>query len=97
MLSDNVKVVKQLMNGMNAEELHAVSDHLRACNQARRGNVMLELKATLVEGDKVSFVGRYGRLIEGKILKFNRTTVSVDAGVHGRWRVAASLLTKVTA
>lgn len=43
-------------------------------------------------GQKVSFKGRRGLKLVGKIRKINQKTVSVDCGADGRWRVTASMV-----
>ena len=43
--------------------------------------------------DKVKFDGGQRKgIISGKVVKVNRKTIVVDAGVLGRWRVNASML-----
>lgn len=43
-------------------------------------------------GDRVSFTGRGGALIQGTVHKVNPKTVIVDTATSGRWRVTASML-----
>jgi uncharacterized protein YkvS len=46
------------------------------------------------EGDKVEWNGKRGHLT-GIVEQINKTTVTVDAGVNGKWRIPPSMLKKV--
>jgi hypothetical protein len=46
-------------------------------------------------GDRVKFVRKNGRVVEGVVEKINPTTVSVKTDNDGNWRVSALMLTKI--
>ena len=47
-------------------------------------------------GETVCFKNREGRIVEGKIISFNKKTVTIERGDCGhRWRVSPQLLEKV--
>ena len=60
----------------------------------QRNRLGMQLKRTLRIGDRVSFDGRNGYQ-EGTVVKVAIKNVVVDTGGYQKWRVPASMLTKV--
>jgi hypothetical protein len=54
-----------------------------------------KLKSSFRVGDKVSFVGRRGEVLTGKVTRINPKLVSVTLPSGFGWRVHPTLLTKV--
>ena len=59
----------------------------------RRTQLARSAARKFVRGDSVRFTGRGGATVRGTVEKVNPKTVVVDAGVQGKWRVTASMLT----
>ena len=47
---------------------------------------------TLKAGDVVEFDGKYGKTVQGTVIKTAIKYVQVDCGMDGRWRVPAAHL-----
>jgi hypothetical protein len=60
----------------------------------QRNRLGMQMKRSLKIGDRVSFEGRRG-YIEGTVEKVSIKNVVVDVGGPQKWRVPASMLTKV--
>jgi hypothetical protein len=62
-----------------------------------RANLARKNKAFLSVGDHVQWrSSRHNRVVDGKIEKIATKFVTVNAGVFGRWRVAANMLSEVS-
>ena len=59
----------------------------------RRTQLAKSAARKFVRGDSVRFTGKRGATVKGTVEKVNPKTVVVDAGVDGKWRVTASMLT----
>ena len=59
----------------------------------RRTQLARTAARKFVRGDSVRFTGKRGATVRGVVEKVNPKTVVVDAGVLGKWRVTASMLT----
>ena len=46
-------------------------------------------------GDIVCFENKYGEVIEGKIIRFNQKTITIERDCGHQWRVSPALLEKV--
>ena len=86
----DMETMGSLVSKMGLEDISAFSERMRLQRTFLGNDVM----RSLVIGDKVSFTGRGGVLVEGTVEKVMIKNVSVDTG-RGRWRVPASMLTKV--
>jgi len=85
-----METMGSLVSKMGLEDISTFSDRMRL----QRTFLGKDMMRSLVIGDKVSFTGRGGVLVEGTVEKVMIKNVSVDTG-RGRWRVPASMLTKV--
>lgn len=77
------------------------TDELRALNSIIVDRVKLDFKmnamraaTTFVVGDKVRWTGKNGTK-EGVITKIKSKNIDIDAGIHGKWVVTATLLQKI--
>ena len=74
---------------MDTDELNRVVDAIKL----RRTYIAKESARGLFIGDTVSFEGKRGQTVCGTVTKVNQKTVVVDAGLRGKWKVTASMLT----
>ena len=83
------KIITEI-HGMNQEDLSRVVEAVKyARSQKHR-----EMANALRKGDIVFFDGKYGKTIQGTVIKTAIKYVSVDCGIDGRWRVPAGHLRK---
>ena len=73
---------------MDSAELNRVVDAVKL----RRTFIAKESARGLFIGDVVSFESKRGQTVCGKVTKVNQKTVVVDAGMRGKWKVTASML-----
>jgi hypothetical protein len=85
-----METMGSLVSKMGLEDISTFSERMRL----QRTFLGKDIMRSLTIGDKVSFTGRGGVLVEGTVEKIAIKNVSVDTG-RGRWRVPASMLTKV--
>lgn len=82
---------KLILQIETTEELHEVYELMKRMQTHLKGVAAAEFKL----GDKVFFISRKsGVKIVGKIIKINSTTISLDCGQQGRWKVSPTLLKK---
>ena len=93
-----------MAKSIEAESIHALLREL-SLEELRRVRVVLnniikvrgqQLGLHLRVGDTVSWQQRAGYRMSGTITKINRTTVTVDTPSQGSWKVAMSLLRKIS-
>ena len=89
--SDEMKNVMGSISDMSMEDITKVSEMIKM----RRSMLGNKLLRTIVVGDKVSFEGRGGITVFGKVTKVMVKNIVVDTGEVRKWRVPATLLTKV--
>ena len=83
---------KQILQIETTEELRETYDLLKRMSTHLKGIAMVQFKV----GDKVSFIfSKRGIEIVGKITKINPTTIKLDCGPQGQWRVSPTCLKKV--
>ena len=85
-----LETINALVSKMSLEDIKETNERM----SLQRTFLGKDIMRSLVIGDKVSFTGRGGVLVEGTVEKIAIKNVSVDTG-RGRWRVPASMLTKV--
>jgi hypothetical protein len=91
----------EAFNSVVAGIAQLTTDELRAVNtiicdkfkQTAKINAM-QAATTFNVGDKVRWTGKHGTR-EGVITKIKSKNIDVDAGIHGRWIVTATLLSKI--
>lgn len=76
------------IHGMGSEDLNRVVEAVKyARSQAHR-----DAANSLKQGDIVEFDGRYGKTVQGTVIKTAIKYVQVDCGIDGKWRVPAAHL-----
>ena len=76
------------IHGMNRDDLDKVVEAVKyARSQAHR-----QMANSLKRGDTVFFDGKYGKTVQGTVIKTAIKYVSVDCGIDGKWRVPAAHL-----
>ncbi|MHA6910019.1 hypothetical protein ACQUJS_16585 [Ralstonia pseudosolanacearum] len=68
-----------------------IVERLRFLQQMRAHNAMLKLSI----GDRVTFVGNEGQEVCGRVVRYNRKTVTVLAENGEQWRVSPGMLCKI--
>lgn len=87
----NVQTAVTAIRNMNNDEINQVVEAIKL----QRTYLARNTARALAVGDTVKFQGRGGRKVVGTVEKVNRKTVIVNEAGYGRWRVTASLLTRV--
>jgi len=72
---------------------HDLVDHMRLRQQRESQQVMHKFNL----GDQVCFENSYGEIVEGKIIRFNQKSVTVEKERGHTWRVSPQFLEKVVA
>jgi hypothetical protein len=85
----NLQQVIDAIYEMDKNEVNEVVVAVKARRSQMRTVETLKFRV----GQQVSFVGSFGRTIEGTIDKINSKSIGVSVGAGRGWRVAPSLLT----
>lgn len=87
---NNVQTAITAIRNMNNDEINQLVEAVKL----RRTQLARSTARSLMVGDIVSFEGRRGATVTGRVTKINRKTVLVkDSASNTVWRVTASLLT----
>ena len=87
---NNVQTAINAIRNMNNDEINQVVEAVKL----QRTFIARTTARSLMVGDIVSFEGRRGATVTGRVTKINRKTVLVkDSASNTVWRVTASLLT----
>ena len=87
---NNVQTAIAAIRDMNNDEINQLVEAVKL----RRTQLARSTARSLMVGDVVSFEGRGGATVTGRVTKINRKTVLVkDSASNTVWRVTASLLT----
>ena len=87
---NNVQTAINAIRKMNNDEINQVVEAVKL----QRTFIARTTARSLMVGDIVSFEGRRGATVTGRVTKINRKTVLVkDSASNTVWRVTASLLT----
>ncbi|RQU98413.1 hypothetical protein DF047_37155 [Burkholderia cenocepacia] len=70
---------------------HRIVERLRFLQQMRAHTAMLKLSI----GDRVSFRGHDGEEVRGRVVRYNRKTVTVLADDGAHWRIPPGILSKM--
>jgi putative ribosome biogenesis GTPase RsgA len=77
---------------MDSDQLNQVIEAVKL----KRTHLAKQVARSIVIGDIVSFEGRRGQTVTGKVTKVNQKTVVVrDPTTQIQWKVTASMLTKL--
>ena len=83
------------LDGLSEEELIALNrevvERLRMIQQLRTQVAMVDFRI----GERVWFETEDGRRIEGKVVRWNKRSVSIDADCGHRWRVSPNYLRRL--
>lgn len=81
---------KLILQIESAEELHEVYELMKRMQTHLKGVALVQFRV----GDKVSFVSKRNEKVVGTIMKINATTVGLNCGAQGKWRVSPTILKK---
>jgi len=87
---NTVQTAVNAINAMNSDELEQIVDAIKL----RRNYLSRQTARALAVGDSVKFDAR-GRVVRGTVFKINPKTVIVMEQGYGKWKVPASMLTRV--
>ena len=77
---------------MDSDQLNQVIEAVKL----KRTHLAKQVARSIVIGDIVSFEGRRGQTVTGKVTKVNQKTIVVrDTQSQVQWKVTASLVTKL--
>ena len=81
-----------LIYSMDSDQLNQIVEAVKL----KRTHLAKQVARSIVIGDIVSFEGRRGQTVTGKVTKVNQKTVVVrDSATQTQWKVTASMLTKL--
>ena len=81
-----------LIYSMDSDQLNQIVEAVKL----KRTHLAKQVARSIVIGDIVSFSGRRGQTVTGKVTKVNQKTVVVrDSATQTQWKVTASMLTKL--
>jgi len=93
-MSPELKEAISLIRNMDLAEIAMISEVVKD----QRTFLGKQTLRSLIIGDVVQFKGRTGGMITGTVEKVSRKNVVVQAAIGGeKWRVPASMLTKIAA
>jgi len=82
----------ELIYQMDSDQIDQVVEAIKL----KRTHLAKTVARSIVVGDIVSFNGRRGQTVSGKVTKVNQKTVVVrDSNTQIQWKVTASMLTKL--
>ena len=82
----------ELIYQMDSDQIDQVVEAIKL----KRTHLAKTVARSIVVGDIVSFNGRRGQTVTGKVTKVNQKTVVVrDSTTQIQWKVTASMLTKL--
>ena len=91
-MSNIVTKSVELIYQMNADQIDQVVEAIKL----KRTHLAKSVARSILIGDIVSFQGRRGQTVQGKVTKVNQKTVVVrDSSTQTQWKVTASMLTKL--
>ena len=84
--------IEEFIKKLSIDELHLLNrlvvQRVKTLRQIETSEAMRRFNI----GDQVTFTDNYGNMIEGRITKINKKTVSVESKNYARWNVHPSLL-----
>jgi len=91
-MSNLVTQASELIYKMDADQVDQIVEAIKL----KRTHLAKTMARSILVGDIVSFEGRRGNLVQGKVTKVNQKTVVVrDSTTQTQWKVTASMLTKL--
>tara|TARA_Y100000389_G_scaffold203383_1_gene251639 strand:+ start:1513 stop:1800 length:288 start_codon:yes stop_codon:yes gene_type:complete len=91
-MTNIVTQASELIYKMDADQVDQIVEAIKL----KRTHLAKTMARSIVVGDIVSFDGRRGQTVTGKVTKVNQKTVVVrDSNTQIQWKVTASMLTKL--
>ena len=91
-MTNLVTKASELIYQMDSDQLNQIVEAVKL----KRTHLAKQTARSLMVGDIVSFEGRRGQTVTGKVTKVNQKTVVVrDSSTQTQWKVTASMLTKL--
>ena len=91
-MTNIVTQASELIYKMDADQVDQIVEAVKL----KRTHLAKTMARSIVVGDIVSFDGRRGQTVTGKVTKVNQKTVVVrDSNTQIQWKVTASMLTKL--
>ena len=91
-MTNLVTKASELIYQMDSDQLNQIVEAVKL----KRTHLAKQVARSIVIGDIVSFSGRRGQTVTGKVTKVNQKTVVVrDSSTQTQWKVTASMLTKL--
>ena len=91
-MSNLVTKTSELIFQMDNDQINQVVEAIKL----KRTHLARQVTRSVMIGDIVSFEGRGGRMVSGKVTKVNPKTIIVkDTNSGIQWKVSASLVTKL--
>ena len=91
-MTNIVTQASELIYKMDANQVDQIVEAIKL----KRTHLAKTMARSIVVGDIVSFDGRRGQTVTGKVTKVNQKTVVVrDSNTQIQWKVTASMLTKL--
>jgi len=92
-MNNLVTKATELVYQMDNDQLNQVIEAIKL----KRTHLARQITRSVMVGDIVSFEGRGGKTVTGKVLKVNPKTLLVqDSQTMTRWKVTASLVTPLS-
>ena len=91
-MSNLVTKSVELIYQMNADQIDQVVEAIKL----KRTHLANSVARSILIGDIVSFQGRRGQTVQGKVTKVNQKTIVVrDSQSQIQWKVTASMVSKL--
>jgi putative ribosome biogenesis GTPase RsgA len=92
-MNNLVTKASELIYQMDNDQLNQVIEAIKL----KRTHLAKQITRSVMVGDIVSFEGRGGKTVTGKVMKVNPKTLLVqDSQTMTRWKVTASLVTPLS-
>jgi hypothetical protein len=92
-MNNLVTKASELIYQMDNDQLNQVIEAIKL----KRTHLAKQIARSVMVGDIVSFQGRGGKTVTGKVIKVNPKTLLVqDSQTMTRWKVTASLVTPLS-
>ena len=89
-MTNLVTKASELIYQMDSDQINQVVEAIKL----NRTHLAKAMARSVKVGDIVSFQGRRGQMVQGKVTKVNQKTVVVrDSATQVQWKVTASLVT----
>ena len=91
-MTNLVTKASELIYQMDNDQLNEVIEAIKL----KRTHLAKQTARSILIGDIVSFEGRRGATVQGKVTKVNQKTIVVrDSKTQTQWKVTASMVTKL--